>query len=63
VGDVADACINIQQMAEEEEEEDNPPVDTWRNARVWVEFFGVVMHENLIGSRLLVDRLSLKKPW
>jgi hypothetical protein len=21
-----------------------------------------VMHENLIGSRLLVDRLSLKKP-
>jgi hypothetical protein len=50
-------------MAEEEEEEDNPPVDTWRNARVWVEFFGVAMHENLIGSRLLVDRLSLKKPW
>ena len=24
---------------------------------------GHVMHENLISSRLLVGRLSLKKPW
>jgi hypothetical protein len=42
-GNVADACINIQQVAkeeEEEEEEDTPHVDTWRNARVWVDFFG-----------------------
>jgi hypothetical protein len=35
---------NIQQMTEEdeeeeEEEEDTPHVDTWRNARVWVDFF------------------------
>ena len=40
-GDVACACTNIQQVAEEEEEEeDTPHVDTWRNARVWVDFFG-----------------------
>jgi hypothetical protein len=25
---------------EEEEEEDTPHVDTWHNARVWVDFFG-----------------------
>ena len=31
---------NIQQMAEEEEEEDTPHIDTWCNARVWVDFFG-----------------------
>jgi hypothetical protein len=41
-GDVADACTNIQQVAEEEEEEeeeeDTPHVDTWRIARVWVDF-------------------------
>ena len=37
--DVADACTNIQQVEEEEEEEDTPHVDTWRNARVWVDFF------------------------
>ena len=40
-GNVADACTNIQQVTEEEEEEeDTPHVDTWRNARVWVDFFG-----------------------
>jgi hypothetical protein len=43
-GDVADACTNIQQVAskeeEEEEEEGTPHIDTWRNARVWVDFFG-----------------------
>ena len=40
--DVADACTNIQQVAEEEEEEegDTPHIDTWCNARVWVDFFG-----------------------
>jgi hypothetical protein len=36
-GDVAYACTNIQ---EEEEEEDTPHIDTWRNVRVWVDFFG-----------------------
>ena len=40
LGDVVDACTNIQQVAsEEEEEEDTPHVDAWRNARVWVDFF------------------------
>jgi hypothetical protein len=42
-GDVVDACTNIQQVAkggEEEEEGDAPHVDTWCNARVWVDFFG-----------------------
>jgi len=43
-GDVADSYINIQQVGdeeeEEEEEEDTPHVDTWRNARVWVDFLG-----------------------
>jgi hypothetical protein len=43
--DVVDACTNIQQVTEEEEEEeeeeeDTPHVDTWRNARVWVDFSG-----------------------
>ena len=39
--DVAYACTNIQQVAyEEEEEEDTPHIGTWRNARVWVDFFG-----------------------
>ena len=39
--DVADACTNIQQVAEEEEEEEETPhVDTWRNVRVWVDSFG-----------------------
>ena len=40
--DMAYACTNIQQVAEEEEEEeeDTPHVDTWRNASVWVDFFG-----------------------
>jgi hypothetical protein len=37
LGDVACACINIQ---EEEEEEDTPHIDTWHNVRVWVDFFG-----------------------
>jgi hypothetical protein len=36
LGDVAYACTNIQ----EEEEEDTPHIATWRNARVWVDFFG-----------------------
>jgi hypothetical protein len=36
---VADACTNIQQVAQEEEEEDTPHDDTWCNARVWVDFF------------------------
>jgi hypothetical protein len=42
LGDVADTCTNVQQVAatKEEEEEDTPHVDTWRNARVWVDFFG-----------------------
>jgi hypothetical protein len=40
-GDVAYACTNIQQVAEEEEEEeDTLYVDTWCNARVWIDFFG-----------------------
>jgi hypothetical protein len=38
LGDVADACTNIQQVAQEEE--DTPHVDTWGNVRVWVDFFG-----------------------
>ena len=41
-GDVAYACINIEQVAQEEEEEeegDTPHIDTWRIARVWVDFF------------------------
>ena len=38
-GDVTCACTNIQQVTEEEEE-DTPHIDTWRNARVWVDFFG-----------------------
>ena len=42
-GDVADACTNIQQVAkEEEEEEDTPHVDTWHNARAWVDLFGAL---------------------
>ena len=45
-GDMADACTNIQQVAEEGGEEqqqqggDTPHVDTWCSARVWVDFFG-----------------------
>ena len=39
LGDVAYACINIQQVAEEEEE-DTPHIDTWHNARVWIDFSG-----------------------
>ena len=39
-GDVADTCTDNQQVAEEEEEEDTQHVDTWCNARVWVDFFG-----------------------
>ena len=44
-GDMADACINIQQVVEKEEHEeqeegDTPHINTWRNARVWVDFFG-----------------------
>ena len=38
--DVAYACTDIQQVASEEEEEDDTPhIDTWRNVRVWVDFF------------------------
>jgi hypothetical protein len=40
-GNVAYVCTNIQQVGEEEEEEgDTPHIDTWRNARVCVDFFG-----------------------
>jgi hypothetical protein len=39
--DVAYPCTDIQQVAKEEEEEGGTPhIDTWRNARVWVDFFG-----------------------
>ena len=39
--DVTYACTNIQQVTEEEEkEEEAPHIATWRNARVWVDFFG-----------------------
>ena len=38
-GDVAYACTNIQQVAVEEEG-DTPHIDTLRDARVWVDFFG-----------------------
>ena len=34
-GDVAYACTNIQ-----EEEDGTPHIDTWRNTKVWVDFFG-----------------------
>ena len=44
LGDVAHACNNIQQVAEEEEEE-TPHVNTWCNARVWVDFFGGLHNE------------------
>jgi hypothetical protein len=42
LSDVPDAYTNIQQVAEEEKEEegDTPHVDTWHNARVWIDFFG-----------------------
>jgi hypothetical protein len=41
LGDVAYACTNIQQVVEEEgEEDDTPHIDTWRNERVRVDFFG-----------------------
>jgi hypothetical protein len=34
LGDVVEACTNIQQVAEEEEEEeDTPRIDTCRNAK------------------------------
>jgi hypothetical protein len=36
--DVAYACRNIQQGTKEEE--DIPHIGTWRNTRVWVDFFG-----------------------
>jgi hypothetical protein len=36
-GDVTYACTNIQQV---EEEDDTPHIDTWHNARVWIDFFG-----------------------
>ena len=42
-GDVACACTNVQQVAAATaatEEEDTLHIDTWRNARVWVDFFG-----------------------
>jgi hypothetical protein len=41
LGDVANACTNTKQVAqeEEEEEEDASHVDTWCNARVWVVSF------------------------
>ena len=42
-GNAAYVCTNIQQVASEEgegEEGDTPHIDTWCNARVWVDFFG-----------------------
>jgi hypothetical protein len=45
-GNATYTCTNIQQVAEEEEEEEEkeeegtPHVDTWRNARVWIDFLG-----------------------
>ena len=42
-GDMAYECTNIQQVAEEEEEDwegDTPHIDTWLDARVWVDLFG-----------------------
>ena len=42
LGGVMDAYTNIQEVAlgEDEVEGDTPHTDTWRNARVWVDFFG-----------------------
>ena len=43
MGDVAYACTNTQQcgrLKEEEEEGGTPHIDTWCNAKVWVDFFG-----------------------
>jgi hypothetical protein len=41
LGDVAYACTNIQQVAEEGEEEGGTPhIDTWRNARCGLTSFG-----------------------
>ena len=41
LGNVAYTCTNIQQVASTKEEGgDTPNVDTWRNARVWVDFLG-----------------------
>jgi hypothetical protein len=37
----------IKEEEEEEEEEDTPPLDTWHNARVWVEFFGGLHNDKL----------------
>jgi hypothetical protein len=39
MGNVANTFPNIPRVAKEEEE-DTPHVDTWCNARVWVDFFG-----------------------
>jgi hypothetical protein len=41
-GDVAYACTNIQQVAQEETEYegDTPHIDMWRNVRVWIDFLG-----------------------
>jgi hypothetical protein len=49
-GDVADTCTNIQQVVEEEEE-DTPYVDTWRNVRVWVDFFGGCVNDKFCDIR------------
>jgi hypothetical protein len=41
---MGDACTNNQQVAQEKtkikKEGDTLHVDTWRNVRVWVDFFG-----------------------
>jgi hypothetical protein len=44
---MTDTCTNNQLVTleeEEEEEKDTPHVGTWRNARVWVDFFGKGLH-------------------
>ena len=51
-GDVAYACTNIQQeAAEAEEEEDTPHIDTWRNVRVWVDFFDGCINDKICDIR------------
>ena len=47
---MAYACTNIQHVAseEKEEEEDTPRIDTWHNAKVWVNFIdGLHSEQNL----------------
>ena len=41
-GNVEYACTNIQQVEQQQQQQqgDTPHIDTWRNARVWADFFG-----------------------